>query len=75
MEKEVVNWLVGFISAIMVMLLTELYREKRRDKREKLSIFKQTKFFLNHYRDRFHILRDHLDEKSVRDDWKGLGLI
>lgn len=71
MELTIISWIVGFVSAIFVMFFTEMYKEKRRGKKERLDIIKEVKFFLNHYRDRFSIIEEKLDVKSTQLDWVG----
>lgn len=69
--ETVISWVVGFATAIVVMVLTDLYREKRRDKREKLVVLKKIQFFLDHYRDRFRIIQESLFRNEVQTAWKG----
>ena len=71
--SDVANWIIGFISAIIVMFVTELYKEKKEEKKEKLRTIREVLYFIRHYRERFTVIKDHID-KGVRSVciWKNL---
>lgn len=69
-ETNVANWLVGFFVAIVMMLCSELYKEKRNEKKEKLRFFREVKFFLRRYRDKFETIQDDIDNQLVLNDWR-----